>query len=421
MDAKRSKRGFTLVELLVVIAIIGVLVGLLLPAIQAAREAARRNSCLNNIKNIGLAAHTYADRKKGQFPLASSGFFNGTNQVGTAQDGYSWLFLILPEMEQGAIYNGTRDSRFGAGGTAGSGGAVLVGSGGLKLGPFVPNVAITDPTNTTINRKPWVWQQEVAPYRCPSYPGDFLVKQPDLYGSGMVQQNPAAVGNYVAIPSTHYNADGGVGAIDGSSTISLYKSLSASGVVRPQGGNGVIVFAGNPILTAPFNTSVSIFDYGSNSAKGVRFAGITDGTSNTFMFTESREERFAAWVSGLSTYAVAIRPGSAEQVTRPTGGNNAWLQFLTPGGGETSLNVGNQVQRFGGFANADDQYFYQSAALNPHSGVQRQYGPSSAHPGSVLHSWADAHGTSVDEAVDATTYMHLVTRAGREVVSTDNL
>ncbi|HOM17963.1 MAG TPA: DUF1559 domain-containing protein, partial [Thermoguttaceae bacterium] len=53
------KRGFTLVELLVVIAIIGLLIALLLPAIQAAREAARRATCVNNLKQLGLAFHNF--------------------------------------------------------------------------------------------------------------------------------------------------------------------------------------------------------------------------------------------------------------------------------------------------------------------------------------------------------------------------
>jgi prepilin-type N-terminal cleavage/methylation domain-containing protein len=66
-----SRTGFTLVELLVVIAIIGVLVAMLLPAVQAARESARRTQCLNNLKQLSLAALNYENARK-QFPPSVS-------------------------------------------------------------------------------------------------------------------------------------------------------------------------------------------------------------------------------------------------------------------------------------------------------------------------------------------------------------
>jgi prepilin-type N-terminal cleavage/methylation domain-containing protein/prepilin-type processing-associated H-X9-DG protein len=70
-----KKRGFTLIELLVVVAIIGILVALLLPAISLAREAARNASCKNNLRQFGIALHTFADKDPaGRFCTGASDF-----------------------------------------------------------------------------------------------------------------------------------------------------------------------------------------------------------------------------------------------------------------------------------------------------------------------------------------------------------
>lgn len=88
----RRRQGLTLVELLVVITIIGVLVALLLPAVQAVREASRRNSCSHNLRQIGLAVHTYHDARKAFPPARITYSYLG------------WPVFLLPYIEQAPLF-----------------------------------------------------------------------------------------------------------------------------------------------------------------------------------------------------------------------------------------------------------------------------------------------------------------------------
>jgi prepilin-type N-terminal cleavage/methylation domain-containing protein/prepilin-type processing-associated H-X9-DG protein len=99
----RPRRAFTLIELLVVIAIIAVLIALLLPAVQAAREAARRASCLNNLKQVGIALHNYHDAI-GAFP---PGYLSRMDPLTYDNDGpgWGWASFALNQMEGGTVYN----------------------------------------------------------------------------------------------------------------------------------------------------------------------------------------------------------------------------------------------------------------------------------------------------------------------------
>ena len=265
LDKNRS-RGFTLIELLVVIAIIGVLVGLLLPAVQQAREAARRSACGNNMKQIGLAAHSHLDTYK-KFPPATTfvkdkqtgggatiggaAIYPGQYIATTGKSNQKWqqalglgaLFCSMPYMEQLNIFDTIVDERAQASNAKSSGAALEA-------------------------RK-----TPIGAFECPSN----------------------TIGSLDPIESGGKNGTGGRYSIG--STKSNY--VANGGPIRTWGSPNTPALAA---LMVKCSTGALA------KGKMVKPAEITDGLSNTIMFGE---------VGGG-----AIGTG----MTSPPGGNNSWKQ-----------------------------------------------------------------------------------------------
>lgn len=179
------RRGLSLIELLVVIGIIGLLVALLLPAVQQAREAARRASCLNNLRQIGLAIQNYHGFEQ-CFPC---GVFAGSDprleSPGVPCRGVypdrSFLVAILPQLEQAALYNSMNHwvSVYGP-----ENGTVARTSVSMYICPSDGGAGRARPMWTNTVLAPWVdGRESVTTSYVGSFGSLFVHCLPDYYGT----------------------------------------------------------------------------------------------------------------------------------------------------------------------------------------------------------------------------------------------
>ena len=379
-----KRRGFTLVELLVVIAIIGTLIGLLLPAVQSAREAARRTGCANNIRGLSQAVTVYESTRR-RMPSVTDRNENTSlagnwTSAGNAQaTGYSWLFHILPYLEEGAMYN-----------------AVSANTGKFASGPF--SVGFTPATAgqggawaaagaTSANPGAHASTIVVSSFICPSSSGGTSVEVTASgptgglsYSSeyGTFQGNAALNGGKVAL--ANYNAMAGTHLV--------------SGTIQ---SNGVIQFA--PDQPVPTGLSAWLA-----SRAGSQAAGVSDGMSKTVMIAETKERGYSSWIDGTVAWVVAYDPN----LTPPILSNGRWFSAGTTPITQCALTVQPallpSVVRYLPAANFGNRMAQGMA-----------FGPSSDHQGGIMmHAFADTHVSQITADVDPTVYMSICSKSGNE-------
>jgi hypothetical protein len=252
---ERGRWKFSLRDVLVAMIAVGVCFALLARWIHVTREESRRNTCINNLKLIGVGLHNHHDVFR-KFPALTSTQLYGTapGSVGimSPASGFSWCVRILPYFEETVMYNNIsqRSNKF-------------------QIPPF------SVPSAFGPGGRP-LWSVDVATYSCPSYSGPpfAAVKEYVAHSGTDATGKPfgVAASNYVALTATHLTC--------------ITNDPDATGAIKY---NGVIV-----------------------PGRGTNLRDIVDGTYCTLMVCESRESGYSSWYDGTVGWVVAADPNGPE-------------------------------------------------------------------------------------------------------------
>lgn len=355
-QSKPARRGFTLIELLVVISIIATLMALILPAIQNARAAARRLECQNNLKQIGLAAHNFASAKRGQMPPL------GVYSANTGATQYvpmrSWVVDLLPHMDRRDVYD-----RWDVNVPFNSGANTALNSTYLKV-----LVCPDDQSSAGVNG------------------GLTYVGNGGYVGSANPTAFAAPFANAWTGSGINWNGSGTTNGVD-----PFDSDQEDSDVHRDAG----MFWHSLPLLTGALATDRTA------TKNSYSIDSVYDGTSQTILFSENvNAGGVGTWASPVWSnvgFAAIIAPGV------PSSGNTYKSPALFDDPSTTTI-IGET--KINAYKNAPE------ATVSPFAA-----GPNSGHPGGVNVCWVDGSVGFIDQNIDLSIYLRLITPAGNRVRS----
>ncbi|AGA27150.1 DUF1559 domain-containing protein [Singulisphaera acidiphila] len=358
-----KRRGFTLIELLVVIAIIAVLIALLLPAVQAAREAARRSQCTNNLKQLGLAVHNYIDTNGAAPP--SGGYYTTANLVWQR---HSMKTRVLASLEQNNVLNAIN----------------------FSVSPVKPSTGAGYPYGRVANGT--AGGMQISSYLCPSDPNPGNTGLNAASGSPM--SFPIGVSNYANNVGTNRAYNGG----------------ALTGPAYYLGGDA---------------HASTTSDFPANLGTVATLASISDGLSNTAMWSEVTKGSNGAYRPGLNLlYYQAVGLGAVgssnendHQICQRTNSANPWdykgeywmSGDVARGGGYHHISPPNSKS-----CKADSSF---SDAWNAGWSISA----SSFHSGGANVAFMDGSVKFIKSTISRETWRAIGTKSGGEIISADAL